>query len=75
VQVDPALIDTNHASNPGRWSELRELQKELGEAMMTLSETHRRVVTMFDIQGMPHGEIATIRDPKRSLPEEHRQEF
>ena len=43
--------------------------------MMTLSEAHRMVVTMFDIQGMPHGEIATIRDPKRSLPEEHRQEF
>jgi RNA polymerase sigma-70 factor (ECF subfamily) len=28
--------------------------------MMKLSEEHRAVVTMFDVQGMPHAEIAKI---------------
>lgn len=28
--------------------------------MQKLSHDHRVVVTMFDIQGMPHGEIAKI---------------
>ena len=37
-----------------------ELQKKLNEAMQTLSEQHRTVVTMFDIQGMPHAEIGQI---------------
>ena len=29
-------------------------------AMQQLSEDHRAVVTMFDIQGMPHAEISKI---------------
>jgi RNA polymerase sigma-70 factor (ECF subfamily) len=29
-------------------------------AMQQLSDDHRAVVTMFDIQGMPHAEIAKI---------------
>jgi RNA polymerase sigma-70 factor (ECF subfamily) len=29
-------------------------------AMQELSEDHRAVVTMFDIQGMPHAEISKI---------------
>jgi RNA polymerase sigma factor (sigma-70 family) len=28
--------------------------------MMKLSEDHRAVVTMFDIQGLPHAEIAKV---------------
>jgi len=36
------------------------LQKRLNEAMMKLSLEHRAVVTMFDIQGMPHAEIAQV---------------
>jgi RNA polymerase sigma-70 factor (ECF subfamily) len=41
-------------------SNINELQKKLNEAMQTLSEQHRTVVTMFDIQGMPHAEISQI---------------
>ena len=60
VQQDPALIDTTHDSNPERRTNINELQKRLNEAMMGLSEAHRMVVTLFDIQGISHGEIAKV---------------
>jgi len=60
VQQDPALIDGTHEANPERKSRLMELQKKLNEAMMKLSESHRMVVTMYDIQGMPHADISKV---------------
>jgi RNA polymerase sigma-70 factor (ECF subfamily) len=60
VQQDPALIDTTHEANPERQSNLHELQRKLDQAMRKLSDTHRMVVTMFDIQGMSHAEIAKV---------------
>lgn len=60
AQQDPALIDTTHEANPERQTNLNELQIKLNEAMQKLSEPHRMVVTMFDIQGMSHGEIAKV---------------
>lgn len=60
VQTDPALIDSTHEGNPERQTNLNELQIRLNEAMKKLSNPHRMVVTMFDIQGMSHGEIAKI---------------
>jgi RNA polymerase sigma-70 factor (ECF subfamily) len=60
VQQDPALIDTTHEANPERQTNLNELQIKLNEAMKKLSDPHRMVVTMFDIQGMSHGEIAKV---------------
>lgn len=60
AQQDPALIDSTHEANPERQSNLNELQIKLNEAMQKLSEPHRMVVTMFDIQGMSHGEIAKV---------------
>ena len=39
---------------------LKELQKKLNEAMQTLSDDHRAVVVMYDIQGLPHAEISRI---------------
>ncbi|MEZ5432797.1 MAG: sigma-70 family RNA polymerase sigma factor [Verrucomicrobiales bacterium] len=38
----------------------RELKERLNVALQKLSNEHRAVVTMFDIQGMPHAEIAKI---------------
>jgi RNA polymerase sigma factor (sigma-70 family) len=58
--LDPALIDSTNNANPERQSSINELQKKLNEAMMRLSEPHRMVVTLFDIQGMSHGEIAKV---------------
>ncbi len=60
IQQDPALIDTTHDANPERRTNINELQKRLNEAMMGLSEAHRMVVTLFDVQGMSHGEIAKV---------------
>lgn len=60
VQQDPAMIDTTHAANPEETTRIAELQKKLNDAMMKLSESHRMVVTMHDIQGMAHGEIARV---------------
>jgi RNA polymerase sigma-70 factor (ECF subfamily) len=60
VQNDPALIDSTHEANPERQTNLNELQIKLNEAMQKLSEPHRMVVTMFDIQGMSHGDIAKV---------------
>lgn len=60
VQQDPALIDTAHEANPEQQTNLNELQIRLNEAMQKLSEAHRMVVTMFDIQGMSHVEIAKV---------------
>ena len=60
VQQDPALIDTNSNSNPQHQSAINELQIKLNEALMQLSESHRMVVTLFDIQSLSHKEIAAI---------------
>ncbi len=60
VHLDPALIDNTHEANPERQTNLNELQLRLNEALKKLSDAHRMVVTMFDIQGLSHGEIAKI---------------
>ena len=60
IQNDPAFIDASYQSNPRRQININELQLKLNIAMMTLSNDHRAVVTMFDIQGMAHAEIGKI---------------
>lgn len=57
---DPALVDTTNEADPERQAHIKELQRKLNEAMQKLSEKHRMVVTMFDVQGMSHAEIAKI---------------
>jgi RNA polymerase sigma-70 factor (ECF subfamily) len=47
---------------PRREVKLAELQEKLNEALQQLSDVHRAVVVMHDIQGMPHDEIAEILD-------------
>ena len=60
IQNDKEFIELTATSSPVRETDLAELQQRLNEAMMKLSYEHRAVVTMFDIQGMPHAEIAKI---------------
>ena len=60
VQNDKEFIERTSAASPVRETDLNELQIRLNEAMAKLSPDHRAVVTMFDIQGMPHAEIAKI---------------
>ncbi len=60
VHNDPDLLSLTERATPDRDASLSELQQKLNEAMMKLSVDHRMVVTMFDIQGMPHKEISQI---------------
>lgn len=60
IQNDEAMVDISHGANPRHQCGVNELQKKLNEAMQALSVEHRAVVTMFDIQGVPHAEISKI---------------
>lgn len=60
IENDPDFIEMTATSDPLRETNLAELQKKLNESLQKLSHDHRAVVTMFDIQGMPHSEIAKI---------------
>ncbi len=60
IANNPDFIEATSNTDPRREAGLSELQKRLNEALMKLSHDHRAVVTMFDIQGMPHAEIAKI---------------
>jgi RNA polymerase sigma-70 factor (ECF subfamily) len=57
---DKDLVELAANSTPIREANLKELQKRLNDALQTLSHDHRTVVTMSDIQGIPHAEIAKI---------------
>lgn len=57
---DKEFVELQAASTPVRETDLGEMQQKINEAMMKLTPDHRAVVTMFDIQGMPHAEIAKI---------------
>jgi RNA polymerase sigma-70 factor (ECF subfamily) len=54
-----ALISDN---TPRRNLGLSELAEKLNGAMQKLSEHHRLVVTLHDVQGLSHDEIANIMD-------------
>ncbi len=60
VANDKEIVELTSNTTPVREADLSELQQRLNEVMMKLSHDHRAVVTMFDIQGMPHAEIAKI---------------
>ncbi len=60
IQNDKDFIELTASSSPVREADLGELQQKLNESMLKLSPEHRAVVTMFDIQGMPHAEISRI---------------
>jgi RNA polymerase sigma factor (sigma-70 family) len=60
IANDREFLELTSTSDPVREAGLREIQVRLNEAMQKLSEDHRAVVTMFDIQGIPHAEISRI---------------
>jgi RNA polymerase sigma-70 factor (ECF subfamily) len=62
AEHDPDLIELISEKTPRREAALTELQQKLNIALQKLSETHRMVVTLHDIQGLPHEEIAQIMD-------------
>jgi RNA polymerase sigma factor (sigma-70 family) len=62
AEHDPDLVALVSDKNPRRDMGLAELQEKLNEAMQKLSEVHRLVVTLHDIQGLSHEEIGKIMD-------------
>lgn len=62
AEKDPDLVALISDKTPRRDAALSELQKKLNEAMQKLSEQHRLVVTLHDVQGLAHEEIAEIMD-------------
>ena len=57
---DPELVALISTKTPHHDAGLSELQKKLNEALLKLSEPHRMVAVLHDVQGMSHEEIASI---------------
>ena len=60
AENDPDLVALTSDKTPLRDVGLTELQKKLNEALLKLSEPHRMVVVLHDVQGQSHDEIAEI---------------
>ena len=62
AENDPDLVALTSDKTPLRAVGLTELQKKLNESLLKLSEPHRMVVVLHDVQGVSHDEIAEIMD-------------
>jgi RNA polymerase sigma-70 factor (ECF subfamily) len=62
AEHDPDLVQFISERTPRRDAALVELQQKLNAALQKLSETHRMVVTLHDVQGLSHEEIGRIMD-------------
>src|SRR5437763_5969168 len=60
AEHDPDLVALISDKTPRRDIDLAELQEKLNVAMQKLSESHRLVVTLHDVQGLSHEGIAKI---------------
>lgn len=62
AENNPDMVSLVSENTPRRDAGLSELQGKLNEAMLKLSPVHRLVVTLHDVQGLAHEEIASIMD-------------
>ncbi len=62
AEHDRDLVDLISNKTPRRDLNLAELQQKLNEALQKLSDVHRLVVTLHDIQGLSHDQISKIMD-------------
>src|SRR5437016_2352132 len=60
AEHDPALVALVSDKTPRRDVNLIELQEKLNGALQKLSEIHRLVVTLHDVQGLSHEDISKI---------------
>jgi RNA polymerase sigma factor (sigma-70 family) len=60
AEHDPDLVEFVSHNTPRRDVNLSELQEKLNVALQKLSEDHRLVITLHDIQGLSHEEISKI---------------
>ena len=62
AEHDPDLVALVSEKTPRREVGLAELQEKLNAALQKLSDVHRLVVTLHDVQGLSHEEISKIMD-------------
>jgi len=62
AEHNPDLISLISEKTPRREVNLAELQEKLNAAMQKLSDVHRLVVTLHDVQDLSHEEIGKIMD-------------
>ena len=62
LEHDPEMVALVSHNTPHRAAKLSELHEKLNVALLKLSEVHRMVVVLHDVQGMPHEEIGKIMD-------------
>ena len=60
LENDPDMVALVSHNTPYRDARISELQEKLNAALLKLSEVHRMVVVLHDVQGMPHEEIGKI---------------
>jgi RNA polymerase sigma-70 factor (ECF subfamily) len=60
AEHDPDLMALISDNTPRRAAGLTELQEKLNAALLKLSEPHRLVVVLHDVQGQSHEEIAKV---------------
>ncbi|MFH1066986.1 MAG: sigma-70 family RNA polymerase sigma factor [bacterium] len=64
IQLEDAIqkefLDASSLVDPERQTELKELQIKLNESLQKLSDEHRAVVILYDIEGLSHGDIGRI---------------
>ncbi len=60
AEHDPDLVALVSDKTPRRDASLTELQEQLNTALLKLSEPHRLVVVLHDVQGLSHEEIAKV---------------
>ena len=60
AESDNQIFELISDKTPRKNIDIRELREKLNEAIQHLSEKHRAVVVMHDIQGMSHEEISEI---------------
>jgi RNA polymerase sigma factor (sigma-70 family) len=62
AEHDPDLMALISDKTPRRDADLTELQEKLNAALLKLSDSHRLVVVLHDVQGESHEDIAKIMD-------------
>jgi RNA polymerase sigma-70 factor (ECF subfamily) len=60
IERDEAYVELSSRSTPFRDARNSEIFEKLNAALQKLSEKHRAVVVMHDIEGIPHDRIAEI---------------
>ena len=60
TENNPDLVALISDKTPRREAALKELSEKLNAALLKLSEPHRLVVVLHDVQGLSHDEVAEV---------------